>query len=544
MNSEAILCCEAVLSLAATYWLHSTVLLAAVWLWLKLRPTASHLLQERLWKFAATAGLVTASLQATAGLGVPLLNARNAKLTENAPPETTTLHSTASSDATSDLGLSVEDSLLLVRESLARLQNAELPVSGKPIGDSDQPSVLVDVPVSPAEVETDASAQYPVGGLTSDSFGSNVVFRSQRPAELGSLDNSMTTLSETPSAPSVPWPVVGVALLASISGFGLLWFCAEWLLFLRSTRRLQPASWQQLKLLDELCQQLGVRRRIELLTSERFTEPVAFGLWHWKIVLPANLDSRLSEAELNSLLAHEIAHLARGDVSWLHVGRLLTSVLAWQPLNFLARRQWQLQAEFASDDWAISRSVDPVSLARCLTVLAEWRSERRLGAVALPAGGNRSHITDRVERLLAPRSTDVWSTGRRRTLLALVFLLATGSLAVAGPSFSRRESQQPVRAVTTGNDEQPSPSKTSVSKAESERSVSDDAESQLKSESALLALEISLLADELAALEEQLASVQTAPAIQESVDRLRSRLAMLRGIGTTSDRPVTTSKTD
>jgi beta-lactamase regulating signal transducer with metallopeptidase domain len=540
MSSEAIIRCEAVLSLAATYWLYSTVLLSAVWLWMNLRPTASHLLQERLWKFAATAGFVTATLQATAGLGVPLLNARDAKPREDAPSEAMASHSTASLETADGMELSVEDSLLLVRESLGRLQNVELSGPAELTRPSGQLPGFHDTPL--VHAETEATAQNSIVDATADRPALSADFENRSAAIEHSTGNRTSAFPDQDAARIVQWLVTAVSLLGVVSGLGLLWFSAEWLLFLRSTRKLQPASWQQLKLLDELRQQLGIRQHIELLTSDRFTEPVAFGLWRWKVVLPANLDSRLSESELTSLLAHEIAHLARGDVLWLHIGRLLTSVFAWQPLNFLARRQWQLQVEFASDDWAISRSVDPVSLARCLTIVAEWRSERRLGAVALPAGGSRSHITDRVERLLAPRSTDVWSTGRRRTLLALVFLMATGSLAVAGPSFSRRESQQPVRAVTTGNDEQRSPSTTSVSKADSERNVSDDAESQLKSESALLALEISLLADELAALEKQLASVQTAPAVQESVDRLTSRLAMLRSVGTTIDRPVTTSK--
>ena len=527
MNSEAILCCEVVLSLAATYWLHFTVLLAAVWLWLKLRPTASHLLQERLWKFAATAGLVTALLQSTAGLGVPLLNARDAKPTENALTEATASHLSANSDVTADLELSVEDSLLLVRESLTRLQNSDLPGSEESIRKSGQPPMLIDVAVNPTELEPTTSSQLPVAGFMSGSSNSDAVLRDQRPAELQSLGNSMATFPEAPSARSVSWPVVVVVLLASISGFGLLWFCTEWLLFLCSTRRLQPASWKQLKLLDELRQQLGIRQHIELLTSEQFTEPVAFGLWHWKIVLPANLDSRLSESEFTSLLAHEIAHLARGDVLWLHIGRLLTSVFAWQPLNFLARRQWQLQAEFASDDWAISRSVDPVSLARCLTIVAEWRSERRLGAVALPAGGSRSHITDRVERLLAPTSTDIWSSRSRRLLLLGCLAVVGGLLAAAGPSVRHAEASLTEQSTTvrdaapqaTASEEKPEPAT--------------DLRRRLGDEAAQLALEAALLTDELAELDQLLALRPSNPRLQQTIDGLRLRLASLQNLKTT-----------
>ena len=68
MSSDSLALCENALSLAATYWLHSTLLIGSVWLWLTFRPTASHLLQERIWKCAAIAGLATIALQASTGV--------------------------------------------------------------------------------------------------------------------------------------------------------------------------------------------------------------------------------------------------------------------------------------------------------------------------------------------------------------------------------------------------------------------------------------------------------------------------------------------
>lgn len=48
MSTESIRHCEALVSLAATYWLHSTVLIGGVWAWLKWKPATSHSLQGRL----------------------------------------------------------------------------------------------------------------------------------------------------------------------------------------------------------------------------------------------------------------------------------------------------------------------------------------------------------------------------------------------------------------------------------------------------------------------------------------------------------------
>src|SRR5260221_5744411 len=50
-------------SWGATYLLHSSCLLAGVWVLLKMRPAAGHALRESLWKMALVGGVVTASLQ-------------------------------------------------------------------------------------------------------------------------------------------------------------------------------------------------------------------------------------------------------------------------------------------------------------------------------------------------------------------------------------------------------------------------------------------------------------------------------------------------
>ncbi len=64
---------ETLAAYAATYWLHSTLLLGAAWLLLRSAKPDSHFVRERIWKLAATAGLVTAAVHLATGLGVSLL---------------------------------------------------------------------------------------------------------------------------------------------------------------------------------------------------------------------------------------------------------------------------------------------------------------------------------------------------------------------------------------------------------------------------------------------------------------------------------------
>ena len=225
----------------------------------------------------------------------------------------------------------------------------------------------------------------------------------------------------------------------------------------------------------------------------------------------------------------------RGDVFWLHVGRFLTTALAWQPLNFLARREWQKESEFLCDDWATHRSVDSLVLARCLTLVAEWRTDRALCVIALPIGGQRSHLTERIERLLQTTSEDRHPRFFSRGLLTLALCIAAGTLAVSGPSVRPAESS--IAAARTAANatsefeiddtvqfEIPDVSDEAVALVSARQEVL----GELDQVSAELALEVALLTEELAALRPLLDRASDDPLVKEAARRLLERITMLR----------------
>lgn len=144
----------------------------------------------------------------------------------------------------------------------------------------------------------------------------------------------------------------------------------------------------------------------------RSIEPFACGLFEWTIVLPDRLEQQMPPDELRALLGHEVAHLIRRDPWWQCIGEVLCTALIFQPLNLLARRQWQEATEFLCDDWAVRQNVSATSLAACLTRIAEWRLNQRAGSLGLAAAGQAGSLLRRrvelllqVDRPLPPRSS-------------------------------------------------------------------------------------------------------------------------------------------
>ena len=210
--------------------------------------------------------------------------------------------------------------------------------------------------------------------------------------------------------------------------------------FRRVILRVEDASAFHQRVLENVLARVHVKgRKIHLAYSNAFDEPVACGVFRWTILLPKKSVEQLSQQELDALLAHEVAHLVRGDILWLQIGRLLRSCFAFQPLNFVATRHWNLATEFLCDDWAVTHAVDPIVLAKSLTTVAEWRTTRRVHQGAFATGERRSHVLERVERLLETVATDWWTSRRVRFVVGSAGLVLAIVLASHGPRMMAQE---------------------------------------------------------------------------------------------------------
>lgn len=199
------------------------------------------------------------------------------------------------------------------------------------------------------------------------------------------------------------------ALAAWLAGAGL---CA--VLYARARRRFlrllasrRNGAWTLAGgALRAVVDRAGVRRPVALTVADCLTSPVALG--GREICIPARVLAELDPIRMESILAHELAHLERRDPAWLALARAVEAVLFFQPLNRLARARMQEAAEFASDAWAAGVVSRPLDLAHCLARVAEWtvgstrvlapamaerpggvllRRVRRLTTVTPPAGG-------------------------------------------------------------------------------------------------------------------------------------------------------------
>ena len=215
-----------------------------------------------------------------------------------------------------------------------------------------------------------------------------------------------TPLDAPQNAPSLIAVLLGVWALGALVGLGQLF--VGHLLLRRLRRSSAPVS-------------LELPCSVEVRESARIGSPLLAGCVRPVLYLPESGPLRDDPASLSVALAHELAHLARRDLAWSLLARILRAALWFHPLVHIAARQQELLAEQACDEAALVRFPDRQSYARLLLALADGANP----TLAAPVAGmalSPSRVGKRIAHLLAaPLSRPLSSRAR----------LAAGAVAIA-----------------------------------------------------------------------------------------------------------------
>lgn len=461
---------SALLTVVTTYWLHSTLLLAATWIVLRICRVRSHALRERLWKMAALIPLCTAPLEVSIHLSRPVAQIALDRLVSTDVAKTP--HEESSNQP-------------LPHVELATVPETEVAIQSQSAPDAPvvprSPTVAIS-PVSPEPVEPMAPTPCRASGTA-------------------------TPVSHLSGALIASLCLIGLFLPGGI--LLMTWQSMGFRLRLRKSRDVAGPTRD---CLDGVLRRVGARRHVRLLSCRWCGQPAAFGLFRWTIVLPQNGTDELAEDELAALFAHEIAHLVRGDTLWLWICRVLCSCFAFQPLNFVVRKELRRSAEFLCDEWAVRKKANAFALARCLTRVAQWNRPSLSRNTALAAIAGRSTLSERVERLITGMpQTDRWDTQLRLRIFApaaLVFGFLFASFA-------------PRTGLTA------EPQNVASKNGDLFDSRADDSAPTLGASLEILDLEVAKLRYEMDVVDKLMQPVSNDPQIRRRVDSLHSRMKAL-----------------
>ena len=222
--------------------------------------------------------------------------------------------------------------------------------------------------------------------------------------------------------PVLPW-LVG-AWAVGVFGFSLR-LLGGWLWIRRLVRQeSRPAEERWVDSLKHLQERLRIGRPVRLLTSARLQVPLAVGWLRPVILLPMTALTGVPSDQLESILAHELAHIRRSDYLVNLVQSVAETLLFYHPAAWWISARICAEREHCCDDCAVDICGDRLIYARALAALEE---QRTTGWLLAPSARDGS-LLGRIRRLLgATSSVDRPASGLAGTVvLATVVLMGVG----------------------------------------------------------------------------------------------------------------------
>jgi len=207
----------------------------------------------------------------------------------------------------------------------------------------------------------------------------------------------------------------------------------------RETRRcavIRSGPWR------ELADRLSLQP-VTLLESHNPSLLLTWGFFRPKVLLPSGAESWTAERRV-AVLAHELAHIRRGDWALQLAGETVRAIYWFNPLVWIACRQLRHESEYACDDAVLVAGIEATDYAtHLLDVARHATGYRHLRSPGL-AVANPSTLERRVSAMLSQTRNREPLTRRARVCVVAAAIVAAAPIAAIAITEPARESAMSV----------------------------------------------------------------------------------------------------
>jgi len=227
------------------------------------------------------------------------------------------------------------------------------------------------------------------------------------------------------ATPLLPWAFLG--WLVGVVGMSL-WHLGGWLHLRRISTRGAVAAREALgDVFDRTVHSLQIGRCVRLLESTRVAMPMMVGWLRPVVLLPVSAATGLTPAQLEAVLAHELAHIRRYDYLVRLMQAAVETLLFYHPAVWWVSGRIRQESEHCCDELAVEVCGDRQAYAWALARVAELGC--RKPHLAAAAGGG--HLLVRIQRLLGLSDRDSGGSARWPAGMLALVILATIGITVA-----------------------------------------------------------------------------------------------------------------
>ncbi len=164
----------------------------------------------------------------------------------------------------------------------------------------------------------------------------------------------------------LPLWAFGVALFAIRLGLA-------WRHVMRLRRAAEAAEGAVWEAASTLARRMGVAKPVRVLVSKLADAPSVVGWLRPAILMPAAALVGLDAAQLQAILAHELAHILRHDYLVNMLQTVVETLLFYHPAVWWVSLRMRHERELCCDDLAVRHCGDAIGYARALTKLERMR---------------------------------------------------------------------------------------------------------------------------------------------------------------------------
>jgi beta-lactamase regulating signal transducer with metallopeptidase domain len=204
------------------------------------------------------------------------------------------------------------------------------------------------------------------------------------------IAGGMRTATPPWRAIAIGWALIAAALL-------IRWWMVTSRLATTALRAATAPPPRTVRALDSARRRLNLRQSIDLIASSTCEAPAVVRVLRPMIILPADGCDSLSDDELESLLCHECAHVARRD-NLLGVFEAIACSLFWfNPLVWLTHRRIAAAREAACDERVADAALPAETYVGALAKICRTLLAPRVPAVSCMAS---AHLKERIQHLM------------------------------------------------------------------------------------------------------------------------------------------------
>jgi len=219
--------------------------------------------------------------------------------------------------------------------------------------------------------------------------------------------------------------VLGLIWLAGSFAFLGVWVMRRRKFFraLKEGRTMQEGrEWEAL---ERAKASLPCNKDVRLLICSHKTEPAVCRVWKPVVLLPQAIAGHLNDAELESIMLHELVHVQRRDNLVGNLQMIVCALLWFHPLVWFISSKLFEERELACDEEVLKIRGGPETYASSILKVVRFSLGWRVAGVT--GAGSSSNLRRRIENIMSTTTTKqgeaVWHRLLAGTLVAVALIL-------------------------------------------------------------------------------------------------------------------------